>query len=58
LQVSIFETIQHNLATVDFTAVLPDIMIVADEVDSQCRQTIASFLSMPGGTGTAGEAFA
>ena len=46
MQVSIFETIERNLATVDFTLVLPDIMIIADEVDSQLKQTIASFLSM------------
>jgi CheY-like chemotaxis protein len=45
LQVSIFETIERNLATVDFTLVLPDIMIIADEVDSQLKQTIASFLT-------------
>jgi ActR/RegA family two-component response regulator len=44
LQVCIFETIQRNLDTVDFNAVLPDIMIIADEVDSQLKQTIASFL--------------
>jgi CheY-like chemotaxis protein len=46
LQVSIFETIQRNLSTVDFTRVLPDIMILADEVDSQLKQTIASFLAV------------
>jgi ActR/RegA family two-component response regulator len=46
LQVSIFETVQRNLATVDFTGVLPDIMIIADEVDSQLKQTISSFLTM------------
>jgi ActR/RegA family two-component response regulator len=44
LQVCIFETIQRNLGTVNFTAVLPDIMIIADEVDSQLKQTIDSFL--------------
>ena len=44
LQVCIFETIQRNLSTVDFTAVLPDIMIIADEVDSQLKQAIDSFL--------------
>jgi CheY-like chemotaxis protein len=48
LQVCIFETIQRNLATVDFTSVLPDIMIIADEVDSQLKQTIGSFLALPG----------
>lgn len=46
LQVSIFETIQRNLPTVDFTCVLPDIMIIADEVDSQLKQTINSFLTV------------
>jgi len=46
LQVCIFETIKRNLATVDFTAVLPDIMIIADEVDSQLKQSIDSFLTM------------
>jgi ActR/RegA family two-component response regulator len=45
LQVSIFETIQRNLASVDFTSVLPEIMTIADEVDSQLKQTIASFLA-------------
>jgi CheY-like chemotaxis protein len=49
LQVCIFETIERNLATVDFTAVLPDIMIIADEVDSQLKQAIDSFLTMQRG---------
>lgn len=46
LQVSIFETIQRNLAIVEFSGVLPDIMIIADEVDSQLKQTIGSFLAV------------
>jgi len=45
LQVCIFETIERNLSTVDFTAVLPDIMIIADEVDCQLKQAIESFLT-------------
>lgn len=57
LQVSIFETIQRNLATIDFTTVLPDVMIIADEVDSQFNQAVASFLTMQGGTGAAGAGF-
>jgi hypothetical protein len=44
LQVSIFETIQRNLAGVDFSLVLPDVMLIADEVDSQLTQCIDSFL--------------
>ena len=45
LQVCIFETIERNVTTVDFTSVLPDIMIIADEVDSQLKQSIDSFLT-------------
>jgi CheY-like chemotaxis protein len=56
LQVSIFETIQRNLATVDFTSVLPDIMIIADEVDCQLKQTIDSFLTMQRERGAAASA--
>jgi DNA-binding response OmpR family regulator len=44
LQVCIFETIQRNLPTVDFSLVLPDVMLIADEVDSQLTQSVASFL--------------
>jgi len=46
LQVSIFETIQRNSSTVDFTTLLPNIMIIADEVDLQLQQTISSFLAV------------
>ena len=46
LQVCIFETIQRNLAKVDFSLVLPDIMLLADEVDSQLTQSIDSFLKL------------
>jgi len=46
LQVCIFETIERNVATVDFTSVLSDIMIIADEVDAQLKQSIDSFLTM------------
>jgi CheY-like chemotaxis protein len=46
LQMCIFETIQRNLTTVDFASVLPDIMIIADEVESQLTQSIDSFLGL------------
>jgi CheY-like chemotaxis protein len=46
LQVCIFETIQRNLPTVDFSLVLPDVMLIADEVDSQLTQSVASFLKV------------
>jgi len=44
LQVSIFETLQNNLGTVDFSLLLLDVMTIADEVDSQLKQTISSFI--------------
>lgn len=43
LQVSIFQTLQNNLSTVDFSLLLIDVMTIADEVDSQLKQTISSF---------------
>ena len=49
LQVCIFETIQRNLTSVDFSFVLPDIMLIADEVDSQLAQSVDSFLKMQQG---------
>jgi DNA-binding response OmpR family regulator len=44
LQVSIFHTLQKNLSSVDFSLLLLDVMIIADECDSQLKQTLASFL--------------
>jgi hypothetical protein len=43
LQVSIFHTLQANLNVVDFSQLLIDVMTIADEVDSQLKQTIMSF---------------
>ncbi len=43
LQVSIFHTLQTNLNVVDFSLLLIDVMAIADEVDSQLKQTIMSF---------------
>ena len=43
LQVSIFNTLQTKLNTVDFSRLLVDVMALADEVDSQLKQTIISF---------------
>jgi hypothetical protein len=52
LQVCIFETIERNLSTVDFTKVLSDIMVIADEVDRQLKQAIDSFLTLQHGEAT------
>jgi CheY-like chemotaxis protein len=44
LQVSIFKTLQNNLSTVDFSQVLLDVMTIADEVDSQLKQAMFSYM--------------
>ncbi len=43
LQVSIFQTLQSNLARVDFSLLLVDVMTIADEVDSQLCQAMQAF---------------
>jgi len=44
LQVSIFSTLQSNLRSVDFSSVLLDVMTIADEVDSQLKQSMLGFM--------------
>jgi CheY-like chemotaxis protein len=44
LQVSIFNTLQNNLPRVDFSKVLLDVMTIADEVDSQLKQAMLSYI--------------
>jgi len=50
LQVSIFHCLQNNLANIDFSVLLIGVMTIADEVDSQLSQAMASFVaaSLPG----------
>jgi|ERR1017187_5152255 hypothetical protein len=43
LQVTIFGTLHENLSTLDFSLLLPDVMIIADEVDAQLTQTMDAF---------------
>jgi CheY-like chemotaxis protein len=43
LQVTLFEILQKNLRHLDFSLLLPDVMKIADEVDAQLMQTVASF---------------
>jgi DNA-binding response OmpR family regulator len=44
LQVSIFQTLQHNLATIDFSVLLIGVMTIADEVDSQLSQAMKCYI--------------
>ena len=43
LQVTVFGILHKNLSTLDFNLLLPDVMIIADEVDAQLTQTMESF---------------
>lgn len=44
-QVSIFQTLEHNLSSVEFHLLLGDAMAIADEVDSQLAQQMAAYIS-------------
>jgi hypothetical protein len=44
LQVSIFRTLQLNLDELDSRVVLEDVMVIADEVDSQLAQAMSSYI--------------
>jgi hypothetical protein len=44
LQVSIFQTLQMNLATLNPDVLLVDVMAIADEVDSQLAQAMTSYI--------------
>jgi DNA-binding response OmpR family regulator len=43
-QVTLFSTLQNNLSALDFSLLLPDVMTIADEVDSQLTQTMDSYM--------------
>jgi DNA-binding response OmpR family regulator len=45
VQVSIFQTLQDNLHKIDFSLLLVGVMAIADEVDSQLAQQMASYIS-------------
>ena len=48
LQVSIFQTLQSNLDRVNFSSLLMNVMVIADEVDWQLTQAIRSFVGEHG----------
>jgi hypothetical protein len=43
LQISIFHTLQQNLAAIDYSVLLAGVMTIADEIDSQLRQAVTRF---------------
>jgi CheY-like chemotaxis protein len=44
LQVCIFHTLETNLASIDFSVLLSQVMTIADEVDSQLRQAMECYV--------------
>jgi DNA-binding response OmpR family regulator len=46
LQVTLFGTLQRNLSALDFSLLLPDVMTIADEVDSQLTQAMDSYMTV------------
>ena len=53
LQVTLFGTLQKNLSALDFSLLLPDVMTIADEVDSQLTQAMDSYMGVVGATAAA-----
>jgi DNA-binding response OmpR family regulator len=48
LQVTLFGTLQKNLGALDFSLLLPDVMTIADEVDSQLTQAMEGHMDVAG----------
>jgi len=45
LQVCVFHTLQKNLARIDFSILLTEVMTIADEIDSQLSQAMTSYVT-------------
>jgi DNA-binding response OmpR family regulator len=48
LQVTLFGTLQKHLSALDFSLLLPDVMTIADEVDSQLTQAMEGYADSAG----------
>lgn len=46
LQVTVFKTLEANRNHLDFSQLLPDVMMIADEVESQLTQSIESYMRL------------
>jgi hypothetical protein len=45
LQVSIFTTLHQNVKHLEFSALLPDVVTIADEVDAQLKEQMLRFMA-------------
>jgi hypothetical protein len=48
LQVSIFDTLDKNEHRVDFKVLLPDVMVIAEELDLQLAEAMTSYIGEEG----------
>ena len=48
LQLTLFGMLQKNLKALDFSLLLPDVMTIADEVDSQLTQAMEGYMDAAG----------
>lgn len=46
LLVTLFGMLQGNLSALDFSLLLPDVMTIADDVDSQLMQAMDSYMDV------------
>ena len=46
LQVALFQTLHGNLNALDVKVILPDGATIADEVDAQLTQSVASYMKL------------
>jgi hypothetical protein len=47
LRVSIFQMLQNNLASIDFSLLLIRVITIAEEVDSKLSQAMTGFTAAP-----------
>ena len=45
LQVTIFTTLHNNVKQLDFDALLPGVVTIADEVDAQLKEQMLRFMA-------------
>lgn len=43
-QITIFDKLQRNLASIDFSVVLIGVMTIADEIDAQLSQAMKAYI--------------
>ena len=48
LQVSIFDTLDKNEHRADFKVLLPDVMVIAEELDLQLAEAMTSYIGEEG----------